>query len=150
MSISEDLQTARWGMAGFLCGVAALLMAVLLTSGMLAVEPEQSIGTTLGEIAQDIRLTATGADAGAPAEAVAPRLEILVAFAILAPILGTAAAVLGGISLYRHEPTTLPRLAIGLGMGAFVMQFAIWLALIVCGTVIVVHVLKNMDGTFGG
>ena len=149
MTFSEDMQTARWGLVGFFCGVVALMTAVMMTSGFMAPEPEQSIGTTLGEIARDIRLAATGATADARPVSSFAGFDLMAVAAILTPVFAAAAAVLGGISLYRHEPTALPKLAIGLGVGAFVMQFAFWLALLICGTVLLISIVSNKDGILG-
>jgi len=152
MSIAEQVPRASWGFIGFCFGALALLAAVMMTSGMMAPtpEPQQSIGTTIGEIARDIRAAATGSPTHV---ADAPKIEtfdLIGVLLIVTPILGGIATVLGGISLFRHEPTTLPKMAIAMGIGAIVMQYALWLALLVCGTVLLVSIISNMDGILGG
>lgn len=151
MSVLEDTPRAHWGLAGFCFGVCALLAAVMMTSGLLAPspDPDQSIGTVIGEIARDIRLAATGGVKDV-APAPEPAFDMLAMLSIVTPVLAVLAAVLGGISLFRHEGTALPKLAIGFGVGAVVMQFAFWLALLICGTVMIVSIVSNMDGILGG
>lgn len=147
MSTSIDVTPAHWGLIGFVFGVAALCAAVVLTSGMLAPVPEQSVGTLIGEMARDIRNAATGV-ASAPVEN--PTMDLDALLAVLTPVLAVIAAVLGGISLFRHEPTALPKLAIGLGISAFVMQYAFWMAMLICGTVLLVAIVSNIGDILGG
>jgi hypothetical protein len=149
MSLSVDTSQAHWGLAGFCFGVCALLAAAVLTSGMLVPEPEQSIGTTIGEIARDIRQAATGASTGSAPISERSGFDAMGVLFIVTPILAAFAAVLGGISLFRHEPPALSKLAMTMGVGAFIMQYVFWLAVLICGTVLLVSIMSNMGGIFG-
>jgi hypothetical protein len=122
----------------------------MLTSGMMAPEPDQSIGTPLGEIARDIRLAATGVSKDAAPAAEPSGMDVLGLLVVVTPILDATATVLGGISLFRLEPTALPRFAIAMGLGAFVMQYAFWLAALICGTMLLVSIISNMGDIFSG
>jgi len=42
----------------------------------------------------------------------------------------------------------LPKYAIGLGLGAVLMQYVFWMALLICGTMILISILKNLDSIF--
>ena len=149
MSISSEAPQAHWGLIGFCFGACALLAAVMLTSGMMAPEPEQSIGTTIGEIARDIRQAATGGSKSVAPVAEPSGFDGLGLLMIVTPILAGVATVLGGISLYRHEPKTLSKMAIAMGLSAVAMQFAFWLAVLICGTVLLVSIMSNMGGILG-
>lgn len=149
MSQLIDSKRATWGITGFSIGVFALLAAMLLVSGMF-VEQDQSVGVSIGQIARDIRDAATGALTDTTPPSPEPRrFDANEWLSIVTPVLAALAAILGGISLYRHEPTALPKLAIGLGITAFVMQYAFWLALLACGTVLLVSIVSNLGGILG-
>lgn len=152
MSLTAGAPRANYGLLGFFFGVGALLAAVMLTSGVFIPEPQQSVGTSIGEIARDIRAAATGVfseTVEAPVAAPEPApFDPTMLLSIITPVLAAIAVVLGGISLFRHEPTSLPKLAIGFGVGSVVMQFVFWLALVICGTMILTAILSNMDGIF--
>jgi hypothetical protein len=151
MSLAEHAPRASWGLIGFCFGVFALLAAAMLTSGLMspAPEPEQSIGTAIGEIARDIRAAATGVTTHVPDAPRAESFDMIPVLLIVTPILAAIAALLGGISLFRHEPATLPKMAIAMGVGAIVMQYAFWLALVICATLLLISIVSNMDGIFG-
>ncbi|MBO6886096.1 MAG: hypothetical protein JJ869_21320 [Marivita sp.] len=110
MSLAEQEQRARFGLVGFFFGIGALVVSILLISGALMPEPQQSVGTSIGEIARDIKAAAQGVFVE-NSEPVAPEskpfnpTKLLM---ILTPVLAGIAVVLGGISLFRHEPTVLP------------------------------------------
>lgn len=141
-----------WGLAAFFVGVLALVAVTLHISGTF-VEPEKSAATTIGEIAAEIRDSAKRALSNDPAPAPAPpeRVWDVDRFLQLAiPLLAAVAAVLGAIGLFRRETPTLPAIGITLGVGAFVMQFVFWLALVIGGICILVAIINNMDGILGG
>ncbi|MGJ8606070.1 MAG: hypothetical protein ACSHXH_18290 [Marivita sp.] len=152
MSLTADAPRANFGLLGFFFGVGALLAAAMLTSGVFMPEPQQSVGTSIGEIARDIRAAANGifsetVEAPAAASEPAP-FDPTKLLSIVTPIFAAIAVVLGGASLFRHEPTSLPKLAIGFGIGAIVMQFVFWLALVICGTMVLVAILSKMESIF--
>lgn len=148
MSLAADAPRAHFGLIGFFFGVVALLAAAIMTSGVLMPETQQSIGTSIGEIARDIKAAATGAfteSAASPEPAPFDPTKLL---AIVTPVLAAIAVILGGVSVYREEPTSLPKLAIGFGLGAVAMQYVFWMALLICGAVIVTAIISNMDSIF--
>ena len=151
MSIAIHTPRASWGLIGFCFGVLALLAATMMVSDLMAPPPEaeKSIGTAIGEIARDIRAAATGSPTPVAEAPPADAFDLHAVLFIVTPILGGLAALLGGISLFRHEPRTLSKMAIAMGVGAFVMQYVLWLALLICGTVLMVSVVSNMDGILG-
>jgi hypothetical protein len=55
------------------------------------------------------------------------------------------AVMLGGIGLFRNEPHRLSYLAVGVGLSAIVMQYVLWLAIIMCAVVLLVSIIGNLD-----
>ncbi|GGD32880.1 hypothetical protein [Sinisalibacter lacisalsi] len=140
---------AKFGLVGFILGVASIVVILIQLSAFF--EPqEQSTGSVIGEIAADIRLSATRALSGAPAPdpASAPR-DYSTIITIAALISAGGAVVLGALGLYRNEPHRLSYMAVGVGMSAFVMQYLFWLALLVCGVALLISIIGNLDSIFG-
>ena len=87
-----------WGLSGFIVGVLALVVVGLLVSGQFD-PPSKSVGTTVGEIAAEIKSSAKRALSGAPApepvEAQDPSLKDLLQLVL--PVLAAMAAILGAV-----------------------------------------------------
>ena len=150
--MTTDIEQNRpvWGLVAFIIGAIALASMTLHISDVFA-PPEQSAAQTIGQIAADIRNSATEALTGREAPAPEPEpmtLHIAMAFAV--PVLAGLATVLGGISLFRGEAPSLPKIAIVMGVGAFVMQFVFWLAVVICGIALLIAIIQNIDGILGG
>lgn len=151
---TETLDRAHWALIGFGVGAIALMAAAVMTSGVMSHDPEteKSIGTLMGEIARDMRAAATGAEPPVAPSAPATRSLFDVGGVLwyVVPVFGMLAAFLGGISLYKHEPAGLAKLAIGMGIGAVIMQYAFWIALLICGTMLLVAIVGNIGDIIGG
>lgn len=143
-------RAAKFGLTGFLLGIASLVVLVIQLSAFF--EPqEKSAGTTIGEIAAEIRLSATRALSGEPAPApIPPRQNYSLFITIGALCLAGVAVVLGGIGLYRNEPHRLSYLAVGVGTSALVMHFVFWLAVLICGVALLISIIGNIDGILDG
>lgn len=150
MSVLEDTKQAHWGLSAFFFGVLALIAAVLLMSGFMMPEPEQSVGTTIGEIARDIRNAALGNPTEAAQADASSRFDVQALLSVVTPVLAGIATVLGGISMYRREHASLSKMAIAFGLSAIVMQYVFWLAVLVCGVFLLATIVSNMDGILGG
>ena len=136
---------APFGMIGFLLGVAALLVVLIQMSSFFD-PPEQSVGTVIGEIAADIKQSAARALSGEPAPPPPPpAIDYALYITIGALVVAAAAILAGGVALYRHEPHRLAYFAIGLGLSAFAAQFVFWMAIVICGTVLLITIIKNVD-----
>jgi hypothetical protein len=139
---------ATFGLIGFFLGVLSIVIILIQLSAFF--EPQaKSSGTTIGEIAAEIKLSAARAFAGEPAPEPTPipkdgRELITIAALCVAGI----AVGLGAVGLYRKEPHQLSYLAVGIGMSAFVMQFVFWMAILMCGFVLLVSIVKNIDSIF--
>lgn len=66
-------------------------------------------------------------------------------------VLAALGATAGAIGIYKSEPKNLSMLAIGIGIGigAVIMQYVFWLALIICGIILLTAILNGMEGILG-
>lgn len=150
MTVETQNDRPFLGLLAFFVAALALAAVTLHVSGVFS-EPEQSAGQAIGQIAADIRDSARAALTG---EEIAPPPERgwnwdrLVTLAV--PVLAAIATILGGISLFRGEAPSLPRLAVMMGIGAFVMQFVFWLAVLICAVALLIAVIQNLDVILGG
>lgn len=143
---------AKFGFAGFILGLVSLLVVVIQISTIFApAEPGPSAGEVIGGIAADIKNSAARALSGEPAPVrQPPPPDYGVYIVVGAMCIAAVAVVLGGIGLYRNEPHRLSYLAVGFGVSAFVMQFVFWLAVLICGVVLLVSIIGNLDSIVGG
>lgn len=126
-------------------GSFSLLLALVhVFAGPFA--PSPSIGTTLGEIAGEIRAAAVRAAAGTPQPApVAGGWNIDRVIAVLVPTLALLGIVTGLVGLIRDEPRKAALGGIALGIGAILAQFFFWLVMVICGMVLIATILKNFE-----
>lgn len=138
-------QAAKFGLAGFMLGVASLVVILVQLSAIF--EPqEKSSGTIIGEIAAEIKQSAARVLAGEPApKPTPPSQDYGQLITIAALILAGCAVVLGGIGLYRNEPHRLSYLAVGIGISALVLQYVFWLAILICGIAVLISIIGNLD-----
>ncbi|WP_224825424.1 hypothetical protein [Cognatishimia sp. MH4019] len=139
-----------WGLTGFFVGVAAIALAMAVLNGVFDA-PAKSTATVIGEFAAEIRNSARAALNDMPT--VPPMIEAGrsgrdIAM-LLVPVLAGIAAICGAVGLFRHENRSLPMLAIGAGSAAVVLQFAMWLALLICGVILITSILTSMNGILG-
>ena len=149
MTMIDTSPRPIWGLSGFIIGTIAIALAGIVMTGTFD-PPSQPVGITIGEIAADIKNAAKAAITGeanaAPTPAPEPvttPLRDIATFAI--PVLAALAAICGAVGLFKHETRTLPLLAISAGAAAITLQFAIWLALMICGVILLGSILSNLD-----
>ncbi len=73
--------------------------------------------------------------------------------ATLTPILGVVAVVLGMVAALRREGWRLSAYGAALGGAAIVFQLFWWVALLICGVVLLVAIIENLGSFaegFGG
>lgn len=138
-------QPAKFGLLGFMLGVAALVILFVQFSAFF--EPQgQSTGSIIGGIAADIKQSAARALAGEPAlDPTPPPLDYSRLITVAALCLAGIATALGGVGLYRNEPHRLSYMAVGIGVSAFAMQYVFWLAMLICGVVLLVSIIGNLE-----
>lgn len=141
---------AKCGLAGFILGIASLIVILIQFSTFF--EPqEKSSGSVIGEIAADIKQSAARALAGEPAPKPTPppqEKDYGQFITNAALVVAGLAVVLGGIGLYRNEPHRLSYLAVGIGISAIVMQYVFWLAVLACGAALLIAIIGNLDSIF--
>lgn len=139
---------AKFGLFGFIFGIVSIVVILIQISAIF--EPQEaSAGSIIGEIAADIKSSAKRALTGEAApKATPPPQDYRQLITIAALCVAGLAIALGGIGLYKNEPHRLSYLAIGFGISAFLMQYVFWLALLICGIVILISILDNLDSIF--
>ncbi len=151
--MSSTAQTHRptFGLIGFILGLIALTLVAIQVSAIMD-PPKQSAATSIGEIAAEIRDSAKRAISGEEAPAAAPQNDFSITqiMTVVGSVLGGLAAILGAVSLFRQEQRTLGLFAIGFGTGAIIMQYVFWLAVIICGALLLISIISNLDGILGG
>lgn len=136
---------AKFGLIGFLLG-GVRLVAIVIQLSAFSEPQEQTSGVVIREIAAEIKQSAARVLAGETDQArSAPALGYSRCITILALGIAGFVVVLGAIGLYRNEPYRLPYLAIGMGSSAVVIQYVFWLAVLICGVVLLISILDNLD-----
>lgn len=151
MSTATQTDRPTFGLIGFVFGLMALTLVAIQVSAIMD-PPEKSAATSIGEIAAEIRDSAKRAISGeeAPAPATQSDFSITQIMTVVGSVFGGIAAVLGAVSLFRQEQRTLGLFAIGFGTGAIIMQYVFWLAVIICGALLMISIISNLDGILGG
>ena len=142
----------KFGLIGFALGVVSLLVIMIQLSAFFEpAAPSPSAGQVIGEIAADIKQSAARALSGEPAPPppeTAPDYGRYVVMAAM--VIAAIAVVLGGIGLYRGEPHRLSYMAVGFGLSAFVMQYVMWLAILICGVILLMSIIANLGQILDG
>jgi hypothetical protein len=150
MSASAAKRTSWTAVIGFTLGVAGLLMA-LFHFGAGPLDPQPTIGQSIGEIAADIRQSALkGLKGEALPEPQAAPWSLDRSLRTAAIVLGGLALALGALGLVLRENRRLALTAIGLGAATIGFQFFTWVILLIAGVVLIVAILQNMDGILDG
>jgi hypothetical protein len=149
MDQSLEQPKAKFGLAGFVLGALSLILVMVLFSDLLS-PSDKSSAAAIGEIAAEIKLSAqralTGAPAAKPVLPSGPDLSLFLGIA--AYCVAGGAIILGGFGLYRQEPKSLSYLALGFGLSTIVMQYLLWLALLIAAVVLLASIIQNLDSIF--
>jgi hypothetical protein len=148
MELTIKDRPAKFGLAGFMLGIASLVVILIQLSAFF--EPqEKSSGTVIGEIAAEIKQSAARVLAREPAPKPTPPPQDYSQFITIAALcVAGIAVVLGGIGLYRNEPHRLSFMAVGIGVSALVMHYVFWLAILICGVALLISIIGNLDSIF--
>ncbi|MEM9972936.1 MAG: hypothetical protein AAF771_02060 [Pseudomonadota bacterium] len=142
----------NWGIYAVLSGALGLAL-VFLEIWLQMNTPQAPVTQQIGEMAGEIRRTAWRGFLGLPPEPAAPAETIPFwrqYLPLAGPVLGIVAVVLSLISALRHEDRRFTAYALGLGTSAIVFQAFWWVLLVVAGVFLLISILQNMDGIFGG
>jgi hypothetical protein len=138
-----------WGHFAIGTGALALALAILhVFGGPFA--PQPSVGTTVGEIAGEMRAAAVRAVTGEPQPAPAPRgWDMDRILMLAAPLVGVLAIVLSMIAALRREGQRLAGYGAALGVGAIVFQLVWWIAALIAGVLLLVAIIENIGDILG-
>jgi hypothetical protein len=146
-----DVRTVGFSVAAIGLGAAGLFIALLVMyAGPFA--PQQDIGTTIGEIAGNIRASAWRSFLGLqqPESTVLQRTwnidRILMAAAPSAGVLGVLMSI---VAYIRREPRRVASYGMALSVCAIFVQVLFVILMIVAGVMLLVSILENMDSIFG-
>jgi len=145
--MQETSQDTPWiGWAAFAIGALALcLVTVHFFAGPFA--PQQAVGTTVGELAAEIRdgaLRALSGEAPPPPEPLPWDIDRVLR--ALAGVAGAGAVILGLLSLVRREPRALGGAATVLGGGAILFQLYAMTVMIVMAMLLVMAIARLVLG----
>lgn len=150
MSTAEVARRSWSGLSGLAAGACALLLALFLHSAG-PLEPQPTIGQSIGEIAADISKSALRGLKGDPQpEPQARPWSLDRAVATAAYLLGGLAIVLGGIGFILKENRRLAFGAIGFGGLAIGFQMFVWMVMLIAGVVLLCAILANFSEILGG
>ncbi len=138
----------QWGFWALCTGALALMLVFLQIAGPM-LEPQQSVGSQIGEIAGDMKRAAWRSFFGLEPDAeqlVRPSLWHY--FAVVAPMFGIVAIALSVISKVKKEHRQFPIYATGFGVTAILFQYLWWLALLVAGIMLIISVIQNLGDFF--
>jgi hypothetical protein len=140
---SEFLNNHRWGAASVVFGAAALIVtSLVIFAGPFA--PQQSVGTSIGQIIGEISLSAMKTVRG---EALPPPQAAVWDIDRILIVTGPALAVLGFITAifaaFRDSKSRLPIYGATFGVAAIIIQFLWWLAIIIIGGLLLISIIEN-------
>ncbi len=149
MGQAIEERPAKFGLVGFMLGIASLVIILIHLSAFF--EPqEKSSGAVIGEIAAEIKQSAVRALAGEPAPEPSPLPQDYSQLITIAALcVAGIAVVLGGIGIYRNEPHRLSYMAVGVGLSALVLQYVFWLAILICGVALLISIIGKLDSILG-
>ena len=143
-----QLNRAPWAATAMGFGALALMGAMIAVyAGPFAPQPKP--GTALGAFTADfINATLRGLKGEVQPDPAAPgvTLDDLVMMAVAAG--GALAVVLSIVALARRESRHLAIGALALGTAALVFQFVVWLALLICGVILILAIIDNIGDIF--
>lgn len=146
-----DLKSAGFSVAAIALGAIGLFIALLVVyAGPFA--PQQDIGTTIGEIAGNIRAEAWRSFLGLekPATPLVQRAwdidRILMTLAPAAGVLGVLMAI---VAYIRREPKRVATYGMALSVAAIFVQVILIAVMIIAGVLLLIAIVQNMDSIFG-
>ncbi len=151
-TVNSDLGNNKWGIGSIVFGAAALIVSMLVIfAGPFA--PQQSVGTSIGQIIGEISVSAMNTVRGeAPPAPQSQPWDIDRVLMITGPVLAILGFIAAIVSAVRHEPWRLPTYGTVMGIAAITMQFMWWVALVIAGMLLLVSIIENGPSflDFGG
>ena len=150
MSEAAKSATPWSGLAGMALGALALVLALFLHSAG-PLDPQPTIGQSIGEIAADIRTSALkGLKGEELPEPQTQAWSLDRTLAVVAYVLAGLAVVLGIVGLVLRENRRVAVAALGFGGIAIGFQLFVWTVMIIAGVMIIGYILTHLGDIFGG
>lgn len=147
--VTPDFNPFRtWGLWGVVIGGFALILVFIQIFGPM-MEPKPPAGVQIGEIAGDMARSAWGSFFGLEAAAAEPEpVSYKMYLAFVAPILGVISVLLAMISGLMGENWRFAAYGTSLGAAAVLFHFFWWIAILVCGVILLVAIIENLGSFF--
>lgn len=146
-----NVKTAGFSIAAIGLGGIGLFVALLVMyAGPFA--PQQDVGTTIGEIAGNMRAAAWRSFLGLeqPESTIVQRAwdidRVLMAAAPAAGVLGIVMAI---VAYIRKEPKRMAYYGMAISVCAVFVQVLLIVLMIVAGVILLINIIQNMDSIFG-
>ena len=137
-----------WGLWAVVLGALSLIVVMYQIFAPLS-EPSPSVGTQIGEIAGDMKRAAWRSFFGMSNEVAEPApVKSAVYLLYVAPVMGVVAIVLALISRIMGENWHFAAYGTGLGAAAVLFHFFWWMALLICGVLLLVAIIENLGDFF--
>jgi hypothetical protein len=141
-----------FSLASIVLGALGMSLALLAVyAGPFSPQPD--VGTSIGEIAGNMRAAAQRALQGLPQpeETITQRpWDVDRVMMAAAPILGVLGVVTAIVAYIRREPKRAATCGLLISVGAIFVQIVLIVTLIIAGAIILVGIMKNMDSILGG
>lgn len=138
--------------AAIVCGALGVFTALFaLYAGPFTPQPD--VGTSIGEIAGNMKAAAQRALQGVPQPEetiVTPTWDIDRILMASAPVLGVLGVVMAIVAYIRHEPKRAATCGLAISVGAIFVQVVLISVLIIAGAIILVGIIQNLDSIVGG
>lgn len=115
--------------------------------------PQPDVGTSIGEIAGNMKAAALRAVQGLPqpeATIVEPTWDTDRIMMASAPVTGVLGVVMAIIAYIRREPARAATCGLAISVGAILVQVILISVLIIAGAIILVGIMQNLDSIVGG
>ncbi|WP_434053521.1 MAG: hypothetical protein RDA78_01045 [Roseibium sp.] len=150
MSEAIGARTPWSGLTGMALGAIALVLALFLHSAG-PLDPQPTVGQSIGEIAADIRSSALKGLRGEELpEPEARPWSLDRTLATAAYILAGLAVILGIVSFVLRENRRVAVAAVGFGSIAIGFQLFVWTVMIIAGVIIIGYILGHLGDIFSG
>ncbi|WP_300032820.1 hypothetical protein [uncultured Roseobacter sp.] len=150
--MDDQNQSIFFSSAAIGLGALGMLTALLvLYAGPFSPQPD--IGTTLGDIAGNMKAAAQRAVQGVPQPPetiVQPAWDIDRILMAATPALGVMGVLSAIIAYIRREPKRAATCGIAISAAAIFVQVVLIVALIIAGAMLLVGLMQNLDSILGG
>lgn len=146
-----DTRGMAFSYAAIGLGALGLFTALfVLYAGPLSPQPD--VGTSIGEIAGNMKAAAQRALQGIPQPEetiVEPTWTIDRILMAAAPALGVLGVVMAIVAYIRHEPKRAATCGMCLSVAAIFVQVVLIVTLIIAGAILLVAIMQNLDSIAG-